>query len=125
MPKLKFLADMNISPLTVEELSSKGWDIVRVNEIMDVRSTDIEILTYAREHDKVIITHDLDFSLLLAIRGYEKPSVINLRIEDASPESVTGRIVEVVLEMEKEFEEGIVVSVDELSARYRSLPIKK
>lgn len=125
MPNLKFLADMNISPLTVEEIRNKGWDIVRVNEVMDVRSKDNEILAYARELDKVIITHDLDFSLLLAVGGYEKPSVINIRIEDARPESVTSRIVDVVLEMEKELEEGIVVSVDALSARSRSLPIKR
>jgi predicted nuclease of predicted toxin-antitoxin system len=116
---------MNISPITVEELRNKGWDIARVNEVMDVRNKDTEILAYARELDKVIITHDLDFSLLLAIGGYEKPSVINLRIEDARPESVTRRIMDVVLEMEKELEEGIVVSVDEVSARSRSLPINK
>ena len=116
---------MNVSPLTVEELRNKGWAIVRVNEVMDARSKDSEILAYALELDKVIITHDLDFSLLLAVGGYEKPSVINLRIEDAIPASVTARIVEVVLEMEKELGEGIVVSVDEMSARYRSLPIKR
>ena len=116
---------MNISPLTVNEIRNKGWDIVRVNEVMDVKSKDIDILAYARVLDKVIITHDLDFSLLLAVGGYEKPSVINLRIEDARPESITSRIVEVVLEMEKELEEGIVVSVDEISARCRSLPIKR
>ena len=63
MPDLKFLADMNISPITVEELKNKGWNIVRVNEVMDVRSKDTEILAYARKLDKVIITHDLDFSL--------------------------------------------------------------
>lgn len=124
MSGLKFLANMNISPLTVEDLKKLGWDIVRVPEIMDIKSKDIKILTYAREHNRVVITQDLDFSSLLALSGYEKPSVINLRVDNARPDYVTNRIIEIVNELEKELGEGIVVSVDEISARYRSLPIE-
>lgn len=124
MSGLKFLANMNISPLTVEDLKKLGWDIVRVPEIMDIKSKDIQILTYAREHNRVVITQDLDFSSLLALNGYEKPSVINLRVDNARPDFVTNRIIEIVNELEKELGEGIVVSVDEISARYRSLPIE-
>jgi len=124
VPKLEFLANMNISPLTVEELRKLGWNIMRVPEVMDRKSKDIEILTYAREHKKVIITQDLDFSALLAVRGYEKPSVISLRFENAKPEFITNRIIEIVNEMEEELEEGIIISVDETSGRYRNLPIE-
>lgn len=124
MSELKFIANMNISPLTVEELRRLGWDIVRVSEIMDVRTKDLEILNFAREHNKVLVTQDLDFSVLLAIWGYEKPSVINLRVENAKPDFITKRIIEVVSEMKKGLEEGIVISVDEVSARYRNLPIR-
>ena len=120
---LKFLANMNISPLTLEDLRKLGWEIVRVSEVMDKRSKDVEILEYARSHNKVVITQDLDFSMLLAVGGYEKPSVINLRLENANPKFVTSRIIQVVSEMEKELAVGIVVSVDETSARYRNLPI--
>ena len=120
---LKFLANMNISPLTLEDLRKLGWEIVRVSEVMDKRSKDVEILEYARSHNKVVITQDLDFSMLLAVGGYEKPSVINLRLENANPKFVTSRIIQVVSEMEKELAVGVVVSVDETSARYRNLPI--
>jgi len=122
--RLEFLANMNISPVTVEDLRGLGWSIVRVPEIMDHKSKDIEILTYAREHNKVVITQDLDFSSLLALGGYEKPSVINLRFENAKPDFITGRIIDIVNEFESELAEGIVVSVDEVSARYRNLPIE-
>jgi predicted nuclease of predicted toxin-antitoxin system len=71
----------------------------------------------------VLITQDLDFSSLLALGGYEKPSVINLRFENAKPDFITNRIIDIVKEFEKELNEGIVVSVDETSARYRNLPI--
>jgi hypothetical protein len=61
---------MNISPLTVTYLKDRGWDILRVSEVMDQSTKDLVILGYAREHDKIIITQDLDFSKLLAIQGF-------------------------------------------------------
>lgn len=123
MPKIKFLADMNISPLTVEQLRNLEWDVIRVSEIMDIRSKDTEILLYARENDRVIITQDIDFSMLLAISGFKKPSVINLRLEENKPDLATKRLLNVVTAMENELAEGAVLSVDEVSVRYRLLPI--
>lgn len=123
MPKLSFLADMNISPLTVADLRGRGWDIVRVSEVMDKATRDVDLLEYARLRDMVIITQDLDFSMLLAIKGYEKPSLINVRLEEAKPEQVTSRIVDTVAELEEELVKGAVVTVDEDSVRYRYLPI--
>lgn len=124
MPALEFIADMNISPLTVSQLREKGWKILRVSEIMDVRTADIDILNYARDKNKVVITCDLDFSELLAIFGYDSPSVINLRLDDLSPDYVTQRIIDIVSKLKRELKTGIVISVNDNSARYRNLPIK-
>ena len=124
MPKVGFLANMNISPITVEALRNHGWDIIRVSEVMDEKSKDIDVLVYAQKQNKVVITQDLDFSQILALRGYAKPSLINLRFENASPDFVTARIIDVVSSMEKELEEGVVVTVDKTSARYKNLPIR-
>ena len=104
MPKIGFIADMNISPKTVNILRHKGWDVVRVSEVLDCRSDDSEILEYAKKHHKTIITLDLDFSMLLAIGDFKKPSVINLRIQNPDPVVVSQRIIESVTEMEKEIE---------------------
>jgi len=124
VPKVGFLANMNISPITVEALRNHGWDIIRVSEVMDEKSKDIDVLVYAQKQNKVVITQDLDFSQILALRGYAKPSLINLRFENARPDFVTARIIDVVASMEKELEEGVVVTVDETSARYKNLPIR-
>jgi len=124
VPELKFIADMDISPMTVSQLKEYDWNILRVNEVMDARSSDVDILEYAGSQNSVVITHDLDYSELLAVYGYERPSVISLRLFDMSPGSVTNRIIEIVSQLEKELKQGIVVSVDDVSARYRTLPIK-
>jgi hypothetical protein len=59
----------------------------------------------------------------LAIGGYAKPSVINIRLENAVPQSVTKRIKEAPPNIEEELKKWAVVSVDEVSARYQMLPI--
>ncbi len=123
MPELSFLADMNISPLTVTDLRGRGWNVVRVSDVMDKATRDLDLLEYARWRDMVIITQDLDFSMLLAVRGYEKPSLINIRLEEAKPEHVTSRIADAVAELEEELAKGVVVTIDENSVRYRHLPI--
>ena len=124
MAKLEFLANMNISPLTLEQLRTLGWNIIRVSEVMEKGSKDIDILIYAQKYNKVVITQDLDFSTLLALSGYTKPSLINLRLENPRPDLVSAHIIDVVSVMEKELEEGVVVTVDETSARYKNLPIR-
>lgn len=124
LAKLEFLADMNISPLTVNQLRKLGWNIVRVSELMNIRSKDIEILVYAQKYNKVLITQDLDFSLLLAFGKYKKPSIINIRLKNPKPVFVTQRIMEVVPDMVEELEKGVVISVSEIHASYRILPVK-
>lgn len=125
MPELSFLADMNISPLTVSHLKKQGWNVIRASDVMDKSTKDIDLLEYARKHGMVIITQDLDFSMLLALKGYEKPSLVNVRLEEARPDYVTSRIIDTVSELEQELSKGAVVTVDETSVRYRYLPIKQ
>jgi len=48
MADLRLLANMNISPETVNALSEKGIDNVCVSEILPVTSSDREILDLAR-----------------------------------------------------------------------------
>jgi predicted nuclease of predicted toxin-antitoxin system len=47
---LRFLADMNLSPLTVADLRGEGWDIIRVSSLMTANTPDAEILSFARQH---------------------------------------------------------------------------
>ncbi len=123
MPTLRFLADIHISPLTVQELRSKGWAVVRVAEVLDKRAPDWEILAFAREDDRIVVTQDLDFSALLAIGGHASPSVITLRLEQPRPAIVARRLIQVISTLGRELASGAAVSVDETSVRYRLLPI--
>ena len=54
MPKIGFIADMNISPITVNILRDMGWDVVRVSDVLDCRSDDREILEYAKKYRRTV-----------------------------------------------------------------------
>lgn len=123
MVALRFLADAQISPLTIRDLRTQGWDIVRLPEALDQRSSDTQVLASARQHGRVVVTQDLDFSALLAVGGHAGPSVITLRLENPRPRLVTRRLLDVVSALEEELSEGSVVAADETSVRYRLLPI--
>ncbi len=80
MAGIRLLADMNISPQTVAFLRQRGWDIIRIPEVLPATASDREILEFARQQERVIVTQDLDFSTLLALSGYNQPSLITLRL---------------------------------------------
>ena len=56
MTNIRFLANMNISPNTVEDLRKHGWDIVRVSQFLPVNAFDQDILEFARQEDRVVVT---------------------------------------------------------------------
>ncbi len=123
-PTLRFLADMNISPATVDELRRAGWDIFRVSDQLAPRTSDEEILAFARANARVAISHDLDFSSLLALAGHRSPSLITLRLSSADPVITATRLKEAVQASEALLAKGCVVTIDDQTVRVRELPIE-
>ena len=124
MAKLKYLADMNISPLTVSMLCHKGYDVLRVSAVMSSTVPDEQILAYGREREYVVITQDMDLSALLALSGHGRPSLVSLRLSYSDPESVAGRLIHVLAVCEDSLEDGCVLSVSDEAIRTRRLPIE-
>lgn len=124
MTSLRFLADMNLSPKTVADLRQQGWDIIRVSQVLPMDAEDSEILEFARQQNCVVVTQDLDFSSLVALRGYAKPSLITLRLFVSDPETITRKLLAVVPQIEEALTEGCAVTIDHLTVRVRRLPIQ-
>jgi predicted nuclease of predicted toxin-antitoxin system len=119
----RFLADLNISPLTVAELRRHGWDVMRSSQLVPATAPDTEIFELARRDGFVVITQDLDYSTLLALSGHAKPSLVTLRLTDSSPDSVTGRLLAVLPLLETGLAEGCAATVEDEAVRVRKLPI--
>jgi predicted nuclease of predicted toxin-antitoxin system len=71
----------------------------------------------------VVLTHDLDFSAILAATNGEKPSVVQIRADDVSPDAIGSQVVTALLQMATELEAGALLTIDPNRTRLRVLPL--
>ena len=121
--KLKFIADIHISPLTVKALQNNGYDIVRITDKLPATASDKEIIRLVHQENAVIITQDLDFSAIIAQSGLNGPSVVSLRVADAKPDIITRILMTVLPLIEADLIGGAIISIDEKEYRIKKLPV--
>ena len=124
MSNLRFIADVHISPLTVTALQLQGYDILRTTDLLPATAADADILELARVEGRIVVTQDLDFSMLIALGKYDQPSLITLRLSSAKPDVVTQRLLEVLPQLVQELTEGSALTIDDNFVRIRKLPIR-
>lgn len=90
---MKLLVDMNLSPRWVKFLAEAGFEAAHWSTLGANDAPDTEIKAFAKARAYVVITHDLDFSAILAATHGEKPSVVQIRSEDVSPDTIGVSIV--------------------------------
>jgi predicted nuclease of predicted toxin-antitoxin system len=66
---MKFMLDMGISPKTAVFLRNLGYDAIHLHELKSDRSTDPTVMQMARNEERILLTHDLDFGQLIAASG--------------------------------------------------------
>jgi predicted nuclease of predicted toxin-antitoxin system len=121
---MKLLIDMNLSPRWVRRLRAIGLEASHWTEIGSNCAPDVEIMRYARDHDYVLLTHDLDFGAILAATQGEKPSVVQIRSEDVSPDTIGKALADALLQMAEELRAGALLTVEPKRTRLRLLPLK-
>jgi predicted nuclease of predicted toxin-antitoxin system len=122
---MKLLLDMNLSPTWVGFLEENGFEAVHWSTAGEPTATDAVIMAWARGRRFVVITHDLDFSAILASTEAIGPSVLQVRTQDVLPDAIGPGIVRVLRDQRAALDQGAIVSVDELTSRVRVLPIRK
>jgi predicted nuclease of predicted toxin-antitoxin system len=122
---VKVLIDMNISPLCVPALAAAGHEAWHWTSVGAPNATDAEVMAWAREHDMVVLTHDLDFGDILGASGAVGPSVIHLRAERLSIDVMGVLLVSALRDYQLELEAGALLTVDAARLRVRLLPINR
>jgi predicted nuclease of predicted toxin-antitoxin system len=120
---MRLLADLHISPRTVQFLCSLGHDVRRVNEILPITSADETVVKRASEEGRAILTQDLDYSTIITLSGAKAPSLISLRLSSSRVEHVNTVLEKVLRQIEQDVLLGMIITVEDGRIRRRSLPI--
>jgi len=121
---MKLLVDMNLSPRWVDVLAHAGVEAAHWSTLGKHNAPDSEIMAYASANNCVVLTHDLDFGAILAVTHGQKPSVVQIRAEDVSPDVIGKQIVIALRQMACELEEGALLTIDSNRTRLRLLPLQ-
>jgi predicted nuclease of predicted toxin-antitoxin system len=116
---------MNLSPRWVGLLTGAGMQAVHWSAIGRRNAPDTEVMAYATANDYVVLTHDLDFSAILAATHGEEPSVVQIRADDVSPDVIGLQIIAALRQMEFDLDEGALLTVDPNRTRLRLLPLRQ
>lgn len=120
---MRFLLNLNVPRELGSRLSAEGHECRHVGDIGMAQADDIEIVEEARHNREVIVTHDLDYSHLLAFSGEPAPSVIIFRVRNVHPAKLFDRISRAWPEIEGALSEGAIVVLEDAAHRIRTLPL--
>jgi predicted nuclease of predicted toxin-antitoxin system len=120
---MKILIDMNLSPRWVRFFSAAHIEAVHWSSVGSANAADTEIMAYARSNGFLVLTHDLDFGSILAATRSDKPSVIQIRMGDVSPDHAAALVVSAVQKLSAELEKGALLTIDPKKSRLRILPL--
>jgi predicted nuclease of predicted toxin-antitoxin system len=120
---MKLLIDMNLSPRRVSVLVEAGFAAVHWSTLGRSNAPDTEIMAFAKANGYILLAHDLDFGAILAATHGEKPSVVQIRSEDVSPEVIGNPVIVALRQMTAELDEGALITLDPNRPRLRVLPL--
>lgn len=120
---MKILIDMNLSPEWVVVFARHGIAAVHWSTVGKPRAEDSVLMDWARAHDYVVFTHDLDFGAMLALTQAQSPSVIQVRTQDVTPTHLEKAVIDVIRKHESLLEGKALIVLDENRSRVRILPL--
>jgi len=120
---IRLLLDQGLPRTTASHLKGQGWDVLHVGDIGLSKAKDLELIDYAKENGRIIVTLDSDFHAYLAVNNAEAPSVIRIRREGLKALEIAKLIISIWPKIDLAIQRGAMVTVTEESIRVRTLPI--
>ena len=116
---------MNLSPKWCAVLQNEAWESVHWSNVGSASAPDHEIMQWAFNRERVVLTHDLDFGAMLAATQAKGPSVVQVRTQDVRPHILSPLLIPSLRQYRNELEAGALLIVDEARSRVRLLPLSR
>jgi predicted nuclease of predicted toxin-antitoxin system len=120
---MKLLLDACMPLDWLEFLRGHGCDCLAWVHTGPPDASDSDVMRYAREHGRVVLTHDLDFGRLLAFSKATHPSVIQFRAPDIRPAALGAQLLQALRTHESVLRQGALITLEVDRARSRILPL--
>lgn len=120
---MRLLLDQGLPRSAAGLLRDRGIDAIHVGEIGMAAAKDADILQYAKQESRAVVTLDADFHALLALASAVSPSVIRIRIEGLKAAECAALIQTILTQCQPDIESGSVLTVQDGRIRIRRLPI--
>lgn len=121
---MRAVLDQGLSPVAAEQLRAAGWDVVHVRERSLDTASDGEILSFAVQDSRIVVTLDRDFHAELALLGSTRPSVIRRRAEGLKASDQAVLIAQLWLQCQADLEAGAAISAGRGFVRIHRLPLR-
>ncbi len=108
---MKFLVDVGVGKKVENWLEENGFDVLSVRDI-DPRAKDSQILHWAVDQQRTIITMDKDFGELVYNTGMHHAGVLILRFEDANSDTRVEATKKILTEYRDKIESHFCVFQD-------------
>ena len=119
---MRILLDMNLSPQWIDFLAKYNCEADHWSKFGSANTPDSDIMAFAKNNNYVILTHDLDFGIILALTHGDKPSVIQLRKGDLFLGSSAQLVAAALETYRQELDNGALLTIDAVKTRIRILP---
>lgn len=120
---IRILLDQGLARSAADSLRNCGWDVVHASEATLSRATDTEILEYARQSNRIVVTLDADFHAILAVTNADSPSVIRIRQEGLHGPELAELLQQVWNKVNTQLQDGALVTVTSTTIRIHRLPV--
>ena len=120
---MKLIIDENLPPRWCDYLAPSGIIATHWKDIGRIGEPDEIIFDYACDHNAIIVTQDLDFTRILALRGAHLPSVIQLRVNCPIPEIIGQALLEILQNHSQQLNTGCLIAIEHSRHSIGLLPL--
>ncbi len=120
---MRWLLDQGVPRSASAWLKDWSEDAIHVGDIGMAAASDPEIIDYAIQEARIIVTLDADFHSLIATSGAAKPTVIRIREEGLKGDAVAELILRISRRFSVDLEAGCMVTYSSGKVRLRGLPL--
>lgn len=121
---MRLFLDQNLSANLADLLNGSTFNVVDTRGLGLQRAGDEEIVDFAVQESRIIVSADTDFGAILAARNAQKPSFVLLRrTQGLSPQAIASMLASNLPAYEAELDAGAILVISDEVVRVRSLPI--